>query len=302
MGDKTKIEWTDATWNPVTGCLIVSSGCKYCYAERDFHHPYPRREFTDVRTHPERLEQPLRWRKSRRIFVNSMSDLFHDRVGDGFIEAVVGAMWAARQHTFQILTKRPERARQFLRVKTLEMCLAELRGWLAALPSSVSTDQYDSARLNGSWPLPNVWLGVSMEDQETADQRVPVLLETPAALRFVSYEPALGRIDFSRLLARTTYLPAEMSGEALDAGSAGEEIPGVDWIICGGESGLEARPAHPDWFRSVRDQCQAARVPFFFKQWGEWAPYRGDFSGLHLSSSRPAHRMIEAQLMERRGK
>lgn len=232
MGDKSKIEWTDATWNPVTGCSKVSQGCKFCYAERVFPRPYPGREFTDVRCHPERLEQPLKWKKPRRIFVNSMSDLFHEKVTTDFILQVYVTMLHADQHVFQILTKRPERMLRFFR----------------DLQKSVT-----------DWPLRNAWLGVSVEDQKTADERIPILLQTPAAVRFVSYEPALGPVDFSRWLPIQTVGGVEME-------------TWLDWIIAGGESGPHARPAHPDWFRQVRDQCQAAGVPFFLKQWGEWGP------------------------------
>lgn len=250
MGDKSKIEWTDATWNPVTGCTKVSQGCKHCYAERLFPRVYgPRikdpstwgpngsgRQFSDVRCHPERLDQPLHWRRPRRVFVNSMSDLFHEDVPDQFIKEVWATMANARQHTFQVLTKRPERMRDLLTDPTWKL-------WLGI-------------------PNGNAWLGVSIEDQPTADERIPLLLQTPAAVRFVSYEPALGPVDF------LDYLPDTHDGHP---DSRGE--PWLDWVIAGGESGPKARPAHPDWFRSVRDQCQAAGVAFLFKQWGEWAPW-----------------------------
>lgn len=229
MGDKSKIEWTDATWNPVSGCTKVSQGCKNCYAERVFPRAYATsarlgREFTDVRCHPVRLNQPVRWKRPRKIFVNSMSDLFHEAVPDEFIWDIFDVMFRTHQHTYQILTKRADRM--------LKFCSSE-RAFAK--------------------PLPNVWLGVSVEDQETADERIPLLLQTPAAVRFVSYEPALGPVDF-----RLTPNPSPLT-------------PSLDWVICGGESGPHARPMHPDWARSVRDQCQAAGVPFFFKQWGEWA-------------------------------
>jgi protein gp37 len=297
MGDRSKIEWTDATWNPVTGCSKVSSGCKCCYAERDFHRPYPGREFTDVRVHPERLDQPLRWRKPRKIFVNSMSDLFHERVRDEFIQAVFGVMCAAGQHTFQILTKRPERAREFLRATCLETCLAEMSKQSIKLALANHPRPQDThAWSNRPWPLPNAWLGVSVEDQERADQRIPVLLATPAAVRFVSYEPALGPVDFSRYLGD----PLDEFEESLN--SMGFVKSRLDWVIAGGESGANARPSHRAWFRMVRDQCQAAGVAFFFKQSGAWVPYKGDYTDLHLTSSRPTHRMIAGQLMERRGR
>lgn len=225
MSDRTYIEWTDATWNPVSGCSKVSQGCKYCYAERMFHRPYLGRDFTDVRVHPDRLDQPLHWKKPRRIFVNSMSDLFHEKVSREFLKSVMGITVDCGQHTFQILTKRPKRMRDF--------CMSV-----------------------GGFP-PNVWLGVSIENQQTADERIPILLQTPAAIRFVSYEPALGPVDISRSLHVETIGGVELE-------------PWINWVIAGGESGPRARPSHPDWFRSARDQCQEAGVPFFFKQWGCW--------------------------------
>ncbi len=242
---KTKIEWTDRVWNPVTGCTKVSQGCKNCYAERWAKRFFGERKFTDVQTHLRRLEAPLTWKSPSKAFVNSMSDLFHEEVPFEFIAAVYAQIIRTPQHTYQILTKRPERAVKFYAWLKSEKLIKERTD----LPT-------------------NVWLGVSVEDQATADERIPVLLETPAALRFVSYEPALGQVDLSRYLnPQTSYVPDP-------AGSAGLHtlIPGIDWLICGGESGPRARPMHPHWARSARDQCRAARVPFFFKQWGEWKP------------------------------
>jgi protein gp37 len=231
---KTIIEWTDLVWNPVTGCTKISAGCKNCYAERMFHRPYPGRAFTDVRVHPERLEYPPHWRKPRRVFVNSMSDLFHEAVPFEFILAVLAHAVFADWHTYQILTKRPERMLEFAEwMYTKAPCRVELmRRCLQFI--------------------------VSVEDQPTADQRIPLLLQFPCTVRGVSYEPALGPLVFN--------------------GPAGAGK--IDWVIAGGESGPRARPAHPDWFRSVRDQCQAAGVPFFFKQWGEWLPADGPPSEL----------------------
>ena len=249
MSGATKIEWTDATWNPVTGCTKVSAGCKFCYAERDFHRPYPGRAFTDVRTHPERLDWPLRWRGSKqakaegrpsRIFVNSMSDLFHEDVPDDFLTAVFATMGMAERQVFQVLTKRGQRAAAYLKSRTI----------------------FGKRRT-----LPNVWLGVSVEDQQTADERIPILLQTPAAVRWVSYEPALGPVDFKN------FTPGRISpGWTGRADEPCQADWGLDWIVAGGESGPRARPPHPDWFRKVRDDCQAAGVPFFFKQWGAWRP------------------------------
>lgn len=263
MGDKSAIEWTDATWNPVTGCTKVSQGCKNCYAERVFPRAYGRdvidtaqgeilrhRKFTDVQTHPDRLDQPLRWKKPRRIFVNSMSDLFHESVPFNFIDRVFDTMRSADHHTYQILTKRPERMQQYVN----------------ALGGTVN------------WKF--IHLGVSCEDQETADERIPLLLQTPAAVRFISAEPLLGEIDLTHVgypHPMLQYHCPKCDARIRDlkcpvCGSEGYGVDAIDWVIVGGESGPNARPMHPDWARSLRDQCQAAGVAFFFKQWGGWTP------------------------------
>jgi len=286
MGDKTKIEWTDATWNPVTGCTKVSAGCKFCYAERDFHRPYPGRAFTDVRTHPNRLLQPLRWRRQRRIFVDSMGDLFHEDVRVPFIDQCFAVMALASRHTFQVLTKRPERMRNYFDLSYVtdfplepigsQVRIAYSAGKIHEMFLSKGKDLPLGYSLNQ--PYQNVWLGVSVEDQQTADERIPLLLQTKAAVRFVSYEPALGPVDFNNIellkefdLSRTVSAHVDALTEHDDEHFFNQHAK-LDWVIAGGESGRNARPSHPDWFRAVRDQCQAAGVPFFFKQWGEWNP------------------------------
>lgn len=259
---KTSIEWCDEVWNPVTGCAKVSQGCKHCYAEtiaeRFWATQYPPnpdgspRKFTDVRVHPERLEDPLKWRKPRRVFVNSMSDLFHEDVPEHFIASVFGAMALCQQHTFMILTKRPKRAADWFQ----DIGGTTRRSWV--LLSAARLINANRIKFP-DWPLPNVWLGVSVEDQKTADKRIPMLLQTPAAVRFVSYEPALGPVDFMGINGA---LNSWFKNGEIDVVREGN----LDWIIMGGESGPGARPMHPDWARSVRDQCQDAGVPFFFKQ------------------------------------
>jgi protein gp37 len=231
VSDGTAIEWTDATWNPVTGCTPVSEGCDHCYAKRIYERFHGKGSFEKVELHPDRLDAPLHWRKARTVFVNSMSDLFHDGVPGVFIGAVWATMADTPQHTYQILTKRPGRMASVLRTYAK---------WCG--PSNAV--------------LPNVWLGVSVENQKWADVRIPKLLETPAAVRFLSCEPLLGPVD----LDNEEWLPPWGDGQ----GRA------IDWVIVGGESGPGARPTHPDWVRSLRDQCVAAGVPFFFKQWGEY--------------------------------
>ena len=260
MADKTGIEWTDATWNPVTGCTKVSSGCKHCYAERDWARlsanqktRYFDRAFTDVQCHADVLTLPLRWTKPRRIFVNSMSDLFHPDVPDRFIADVFGIMAAAREHTFQVLTKRPERALQLLGAGCMGRFESDVEECLAL---------YSHNDL--PWPLPNVWLGVSAEDQDTFDERHEYLLNTPAAVRFLSFEPLLGPIDAEFDEVAIGLEPDGYGNTAI--------LGGIDWVIAGGESGPKARPMHPEWLASLRNQCKSANIPFLFKQWGEWAP------------------------------
>jgi protein gp37 len=265
MSQKSAIEWTDATWNPVRGCTRVSEGCRNCYAERwaagpygagspvtgekfsIFGHSGPR--WTGrVELIESQLDLPLHWRTPRRIFVNSMSDLFHESLPWSQTERVFDVMQEASWHDFQVLTKRAENQHKF----------AEY--WA----------------FHHSGPLSNVRLGVSCEDQATADARIPLLLQTPAAVRFLSLEPLLGPIDLDSESASGCHA----LGCGNDECCCGDEpitrlsgnCRGVDQVIVGGESGPGARPMNPDWVRSIRDQCVAAGVPFFFKQWGEHQP------------------------------
>lgn len=408
MGDNTRIEWTDATWNPVTGCTRVSEGCRNCYIERTPAFRIQRRKFehgtTGVQLHPDRLDQPLKWKRPRRIFVNSLSDLFHEDVPDEFIDDVMRAMANTKRHVYQVLTKRPERMRDYL------------SGWWKRCYQDSETGDYIPVN-----PCPHIWFGVSVESQETADERIPLLLQTPAAVRFVSAEPLLSPINLSQWLKgghdnddkryagvsfggdrsitsgtgridmegksqgrhgageRISATTVHCGRETLQSGSASGRMDGkqktihpsshgdqsqgweqeqelsrqsrtgdahweyysqfqkagsqtqgatrreehiceidrasgvgdqepvgrsgndtegsrreiryfpaqrvgdlssqnvearslISWLIAGGESGPGARPMHPDWARSIRDQCQAADVPLFFKQWGEWTP------------------------------
>lgn len=276
MADKSHIEWTDSTWNPATGCTKVSWGCKHCYAEREWarlsapREPpniYTGRDFTDIATHPQKLLDPLRWTKPRRIFVNSMSDLFHEGIAEDFVDDVFAVMELAHWHQFQILTKRPERMWRYVLTgeRTLKFHAAVER---IASHGHIRTRGPDQGpRGNGSWTFPpaNVWLGVSVEDQETANDRIRYLMDTPGvAVRFISCEPLLGPLRLGPFL-KGWENPA-------DVDMAARWLPGIDWVIAGGESGPRARPTAGDWIRNIRDECAAARVPFFFKQWGEWAP------------------------------
>jgi len=264
MADGTKIEWTDATWNPVTGCSVVSPGCTNCYAMKlagtRLKHTESRIGLTrdskagpvwsgEVRLNEQWLDQPLRWRRPRRIFVCAHGDLFAENVPDEWIDRVFAVMALARKHTFQVLTKRAKRMREYVTRLDQEPLRETIRRMAMAMPLPIPKFEYMTV------PPDNVWLGVSAEDQVRADERIPELLATPAAVRFVSAEPLLGPIDT-------------------------QGLTGLDWIIVGGESGPDARPMHPDWARSIRDQCAAAGVPFFFKQWGawSWAPDRMNFA------------------------
>jgi len=263
---KTTIEWATDVWNPVTGCTKVSEGCRNCYAEQNAKRFWGNRPFTEVRCHEHKLEEPLHWRKPRKVFVNSMSDLFHPDVPFSFIDRVFAVMALTPHITYMVLTKRPK--------------------WMLGYfstgdPEDFWADRWPTAmmRLTGEseptvFPLPNVWLGVTAENQQTADERIPLLLQTPAAVRFASVEPMLGAVNLTGIQRN---LGRGLFGDCLKpyhipACEKNREYPHLDWVICGGESGPNARPMHPDWARSLRDQCKAAGTPFMFKQWGEWAP------------------------------
>jgi protein gp37 len=276
MADNSKIEWTEASWNPVTGCTKVSPGCDHCYAEtlaerfRGTPGHYFERGF-DVVLREDKVELPLRWTRPRRIFVNSMSDLFHEAVPDLFIERVFDVMEAASYHTFQVLTKRHSRMRAF--VQRRERSRAEYAAKFADCPTEAmrNSPAAQLARQRAARPPANIWLGVSVESQKWADVRVPALLDTPAAVRWLSCEPLLGPVDLSRWLGVENF-DSFGWGEELGAALTGRVGGGLGWVVVGGESGRGARPMHPDWARTLRDQSVAAGVPFFFKQHGEWAP------------------------------
>jgi protein gp37 len=277
MAEHTTIEWTDATWNPVTGCTLVDEGCRHCYAAtlaatRLKNHPSRaglarinaggEAKFTgEVRWNEQWLDQPLRWTRPRKIFVCAHADLFHPAVPDAWIDRVFAVMAMAPHHTFQVLTKRPERARAYL---TDPFVLARVAGAASTIP-------WQGNRVlvfDGTTPLPNVWLGTSVSDQASADLRIPDLLATRAAVRFLSVEPMLGPVDLTRIRIAPEHhtIIDGLRGYALSAGGRTR----LNLVIVGGESGRGARPMHPDWARALRDQCQAAGVAFHFKQWGQW--------------------------------
>jgi len=267
---KTSINWTDRVWNPVRGCSKVSDGCLNCYAERmatRFSGPELPYEglirdghwANTARFVPEMLEAPLHWKQPCRVFVNSMSDLFHPDITNEQIAAVCGVIAACQRHTFQVLTKRPQRM--------VELITSEEFGWLVVEAGErlAAERGWCHAHEGEFWPLPNLHLGVSVENQAAAEERIPLLLQCPAAVRWVSCEPLRGEVDIERWLSAREYVPGVISP------SVGfRVVPSLDWVVCGGESGPNARPMHPDWARSLRDQCRDAGVSFHFKQWGEW--------------------------------
>ena len=241
MGDKTRIEWCDATWNPVTGCTPVSAACDHCYASRQIRSGrtpavHGSKDFSSTQFHPNCLEQPLRWKKPRRIFVCSMGDLFHESIQlFDVTENIFNTISACHRHTFMILTKRPKRMR-------------------AAIQYDLINDPPLEFGMDKWTIIENLWLGITAENQEMADQRIPILLQTPAAKRFVSVEPMLGPVDLCVF---------EMRADSK-----------LDWVICGGETGPGARECNYEWVNNLKNQCVRAGVPFFFKGWGTHGPMK----------------------------
>jgi protein gp37 len=324
MMGKTKIEWTatynadgsvtaGASWNPIRAmllekddpddeiafvkkigwfCVHVSPGCINCYSETMNRRlgtgiDYKAQNAGQVKVFLDEkmLLAPLKWKKPRKVFVCSMSDLFADFVTDEMIDQVFAVMALCPHLTFQALTKRPERMREYCKTLGKHHSVDRVSLQAKALTGTGGLGFMWELSAAGGWHLPNVWLGTSVEDQQRADERIPHLLATPAAVRFLSVEPLLGPIDLyngdpdPRLgghQATKTFI-----GDWWEAGDdlKGPSRHGVDWVIVGGESGPNARPMHPDWARSLRDQCAAAEVPFFFKQWGEWGPDDGPPNG-----------------------
>jgi len=260
----TRIEWADVVWNPVTGCTPMPPGCDNCYAARMAprlagRFGYDKEDPFRPTFHEDRLEEPARWRKPRRVFVCSMGDLFHGKISDAQVLAVFQAMGRRRGagHVFHVLTKRPERMRDLV-LRWIEDGVTFHEGCTGRLP----------------W---YVWLGVSVERQVEADHRIPYLLETPAFRHFVSVEPMLREMTLARWVPNRQRLARECAG-AVECEHGHDVCPecdpvGLDWVVAGGETGPRARPAHPDWFRRLRDECVAAGVPFFLKSRGVWLPW-----------------------------
>lgn len=281
----SKIEWTDQTWNVIIGCSKTSPGCDNCYAEKmavRLSHIETTAYYQSVTVHRahgtpkswngrtflvlDAIKKPLKRKKPTKYFVCSMGDLFHENVPFEWIDKVMEVIHKCPQHIFQILTKRPQRMLEYY-AKRVEFTEG------SKFPM----------------PLPNIWLGVTSENQEQANKRIPILLSIPAAKHFVSIEPMLSEIELTKLYLNGN---ENYTKNALTGCFSGKSIeydsymgPKLDWVIVGGESGHKARPMHPDWVRSVRDQCKAAKVPFLFKQWGEWII--ADASQGAISSNKP---------------
>jgi protein gp37 len=256
---KTGIEWTETTWNPTSGCSIVSPGCSHCYAMSMAHRMQHNPKLSNsayrgvtrktkggpvwtgrVNVSASALVKPLRWRKPRLVFVNSMSDVFHEELSTAQIARIWAVMAIAKQHTFQVLTKRPERM------------LAWLSDSATKLSVELAMRSIDRTAKLDSWPLRNVWCGTSVEDQRRADERIPIIAQVPAAVRFLSMEPLLSSVQLRKTLSARL-------------------LRRIDWVIVGGESGPKSRPMHPQWAQQIRDDCLSLDISFFFKQVGSWA-------------------------------
>lgn len=255
MGAKTEISWADASWNPISGCSKTSAGCRSCYAARmvkRFPDVYPKG--FDVHLRHDWLEKPLHWRKPRRVFCCSMSDLFHEDVPDRYIDKVFAVMAIASQHCYQVLTKRPERMRRYMQnvYNGKRMVCSEAAELHNGILGGVTAER--AIKLG----FPGVWMGTSVENQEAVDERLPLLTDTRANVRWLSCEPLLGPIKLKYWLHQ------------------------ISWCVVGGESGPGARPMELSWARDIRDQCAEAGVPYFFKQVGGTRKVNGHWGGNEL--------------------
>ncbi|QXX75908.1 phage Gp37/Gp68 family protein [Methylovirgula sp. HY1] len=257
MGTEIAIAWAQATWDPLVGCTRKSAACKHCYAEAlTAENAQPGgwgQGFADpsgwsgkIELRPDRLTLPLGWEAPQRVFVNSLSDVFHEALDTAAIDKIFAVMALAPQHIYLVLTKRPKTAQPYMADTATPGRIAKAMDELVP----------GAAHEVPAWPLPNVWLGVTAENQKEADRRIPLLLETPAALRFIAAEPLLEKLD----LKIGTWLKPPGSGARLD------------WVVAGGETGAKGTVCHPDWARALRDQCAEAATPFFWNQWGRHIP------------------------------
>lgn len=293
MSKGTKIQWTEETWNPTAGCSKVSPGCKNCYAIKDAirlsgnNNPKISEKYAGTTSgnnwsghinlaSNDTLLKPYFWSRSRRIFVNSMSDLFHENIPFEWIDKVFSIMALSPQHTFQILTKRAERMRDYFASFNKSSAIA--RGMVCSewLQNVLNVEAVDKViKANFSKGLPNVWLGVSVENQKSADERIPLLLETPATVRWLSCEPLLEKINLT-FVENDGYKLNCLTGRQTDMGRPCEDASSkIDWVVVGGESGTNARDCRVSWIQSIVRQCQSADVPVFVKQLGSKA-YQND--------------------------
>lgn len=296
MSAKTEISWTDSTWSPIVGCTRKSAGCENCYSERFMARfsgikghkfeglskfaPDGPRWTGAMRLVEKDLDIPIRWKKPRKVFVCSISDLFHEKVPDVWIDKVFAVMALAHWQTYQVLTKRPERMLDYFQGDPYDRILRQADHWRHTAVMSRAEKRIGIHAVSDPNRIPwrNVWLGVSVEDQATADERIPLLLQIPAAVRWVSYEPALGPVDFRpwlwpkcRRCDGSMSIPVSGGGSPCPACLKHQGVErGIDWAVCGGESGPGARPFDLAWARSVRDQCRAAGVSYFLKQVGAY--------------------------------
>jgi len=277
----SKIEWTQKVWNPVTGCTKISAGCENCYAEKfakrlagrcgyDQENPFK------ITSHEDKIYEPAKWRKPKIVFVGSMGDIFHDDVPDHWIDAIMATAAIFPKHTFMFLTKRPKRMQEYFSrskeeiLKNWEDSIYQI-GWADKDGDVDSTACFLYNYSQKHWPIPNIWLGVTVENQATANYRIPLLGETLAAKRFISVEPMLGNL----------FIGGYLSGYD------------IKWVICGGENGQGARPMHPDWVSSLLGQSHLLAIPFFFKGWGEWLYYNN--SSAHKLGKKKSGRMIDGK-------
>lgn len=284
----TKIHWCDETINPVVGCSKISTGCENCYAEKmakrlaymGYHQYHNVVMFDDINEWKkgfvgwnnttafvsDELIKPYKWKKPRSIFISSMGDLFHDTVPYQAIDSIMRMVWENKRHTFIFLTKRPENMKQYFMGLTQQGTQHETARRLLNIKNYSQFDHGWHMHYLKGGSLPNLVIGTSIEDQHTANERIPVLLQIPARRCFASIEPMIGPVDLKAFLWR------DMNDKIVPQCRYTRHLSSV---ILGGESGSYARPVHPDWVRLVRDQCKEAAIPFMFKQWGEWCPYSG---------------------------
>ncbi|MBA7475644.1 hypothetical protein ES707_11016 [subsurface metagenome] len=284
----TKIEWTNETWNPIIGCQKCSPGCNHCYAERMAvrlaGNPKTSMDYSPVITNghwngttmlrTEVLKKPFSWKTPRMIFVVSMGDLFHESVPFSWVDKVMTIIACNPQHTFQVLTKRPEIMKRWFDWQRPGWEDPGMRG-PEAIRYYCWHNHGKKIKYGGFWPLKNLWLGVTCENQEQTDKRIPILLQIPAEKRFVSIEPMIGPISFRWAKWHPIKNTWHLDG-----------LKQLDWVIVGGETGPGARPMHPAWVTQIREQCQESNTPFFFKSWGEWIPVtyvNGDRSYLNVT-------------------